>query len=189
MTIFDNNVSLYFFSAVLQANTALIAFAAVFAVFRFQMLVQSLHNKDAEIITFIDNYFARVPLSVPDEIRVNYNRLEDLFDGIRSLLSDPEYKPSYKNYVQFLINHRMIPIFVHERHELIQKQQSLIKRFRWPMISLVLVIVSSLCLLPMSNYLHTAEATFELLAIIVVVLLNIWALVLNIRFVFITIKE
>jgi hypothetical protein len=189
MNIFDNNVSLYFFSAVLQANTALIAFAAVFAVFRFQLLVQSLQNKDSEIIQLVDKYLARKPMETPEELRSHYAHIQTLEDAINALVADPGYQPSYRSWIVSLAKNQPLASLFLERRQLVDKQANLKKRFKWPMLSILFVILLALCVLRFSNYVHTAMSDLEFVPIIFTASLNIWALILNTKFVFTNIKN
>jgi len=189
MNIFDNNVGLYFYSAVLQANTALIAFAAVFAVFRFQAIVESLHHKDSEITSLIEYFFARIPMEAPDEIRFHFTHLTTLRHALEEILANPSYNPPYKESVQKLSDDTHLEVLFVERTHLLQKQRQLKALFRLPLISVLIVIVMSLCLLPLSNYFHNYLAQWEYVPIVATILTNIWSLVINVQFVFRTINE
>lgn len=183
--MFDNNVALYFYSAVLQANTALIAFAAVFVVFKFQLMSQALQNKDSEIIQFIDNYFS----SVPEEIRFYYNNISIIFNQINSRIADPTYQPQYRKKVESLIANPRASRLMQERKQIVDRQILLKNNFRWPMLSILPVIIICLCLLPFSYNLHLYYSNYELPLIAFVIVLNVWALILNVVFVFKTISE
>jgi hypothetical protein len=181
---FDNNTGLYFYSAVLQANTALIAFAAVFAVFRFQTIVNSIQAKDAAIAILIENYFARKPMDVPEEIRKHFTHFQTLQLALADLLADPNYKPEYRSWVFSLEKHEDLRVLLQERSELVSDQLRLNSQFVWPLISVLIVIVLSLCLLPLATIIHVAVTSWEAVPIAATVLLNVWALALNSRFVF-----
>jgi uncharacterized membrane protein len=187
--MFDNSVGLYFYSAVLQANTALIAFAAVFVVFKLQLLSQSLQNKDSDISSFIQNHFAVMGQAIPDDVWKHFNDIGNIIEHIRAILSDKEFRPSYRPRLESLENSQSLAKLVTERGQIVERQLFLRERFRWPILSVLSVIIVSLCILPFSYNLHKYYSNIELYIILFVVGLNIWALILNTYFVFNTIKK
>jgi hypothetical protein len=182
--MFDNNVGLYFYSAVLQANTALIALAAVFVVFRFQILSQSLQKKDLEIIKVIEGWFTFKPASMPGELKSHFDNLDNIMPYIISLSKSDSFKKSTNEVLKILVDDIELGRLIEERKQIIDRQISLKSNFRRPMLSILCVIILSLCLLPFSYNLHMYYSNFELWIILSVIGLNIYALIINAIFVF-----
>jgi hypothetical protein len=189
MNFFENNVSLYFYSAVLQANTALIAFAAVFVVFRLQQLSQNLQNKETEIIQLIDNHFVRRPMDTPEELKSQYMHIQTLEDALKRLIKDTDPEDRSRSWIMSLSENQSLARLFLERQHFVDRLVDLKRQFKWPMLSILFVILFSLCMLPLSNYMHSSMPCWEYLPILITILLNVWALMINTMFVFKTIKD
>jgi hypothetical protein len=189
MTIFDNYTSLYFYSAVFQGNAALIAFAAVFIVFKLQLLSQSTHSNQSSIESFARDQYAMNSSHVPEEIRSKFVDVEGLFPEMDRLISDPKYGPSNLHVTKSLRRNSTFIALIAEHKLLLSKRDDLISDIRAPFLQLLSVIILSLLILPLSTYVHSLGIYVEACLMIVVIVLNIVALVTNTRLVLKALKN
>jgi hypothetical protein len=189
MTLFDNYTSLYFYSAVFQGNAALLAFAAVFVVFKLQVLSQSLQSNETSIATFARDHFAMNSAQVFEPIRAKFTDVEAILPEIDKLLTDPAYGQTRHNIIQSLRSNTTFVALIGEHKIVKSKRSQLIAEVRKPFVQLLIVMIISLLLLPISNFVHSLGVWIEAGFIAFTILLNVVALVTNTMFVFRALKN
>ncbi len=189
MSIFDNNTSLYFYSAVFQGNMALLALIGVFVVYKLQILSNVLLRKDDQIISLIEEFCKKSIGSVPDFLWDILRSPDEFETKVKEKLGDPEYKVNFRPYLQTLIKNPELNNHLEDRRQIIRIQEKIVTEMKLPFSVVLAVIIVSLVLLPMSLKLHCQFPMSELFAVIGTVILNIIALTLNTKFVFKTLRE
>jgi hypothetical protein len=82
MVDIGENTGLYLYSAILQANMALLALLGVFIIFRLERIDDFLQRIDDRIIEFIGTFFADRHARVPIELRAQLDDIGKLRDGL-----------------------------------------------------------------------------------------------------------
>jgi hypothetical protein len=181
---FDQYTGLYFYSAIFQGNMALIAFAGVFAVFRIQLLAQSIQLKESEITKFLSAHYTSNSYPLPEELRSHFNNVLNIMTHINALLSDPNYRPSSRGRLEHLPNNQTLQSMLRELGQLTALKQTIISNLRFPFASIVAIILISVTLIPFASQIHSCGGVTEALFFGAVLLAQTISIVMNGKFVF-----
>jgi hypothetical protein len=162
---------------------ALLAFAAVFVVFKLQILTGVLQAKEKEIILCAQQWFSQSTGVIPDDIRLALQNISGFNEWIEIKLSDKKYTPRYRNALASFSKMPDVNYLFNEHKYIISQQSQVILRMRFPFLSVLLVIIVSLLLLPFATAIHSVPI-LELSLFITMIIFNIASLVINTRFVF-----
>lgn len=189
MNLFDNYTGLYFYSAVFQGNMALLAFTGVFVVFRLQLLSQAIQYKEAEVINFMINCYDNKPQWIHQEVRSHFDDLKNIKFHIQTLLDNRDWQPSNRGTLEALQQNFTFSMSIEELKKIENQKKNIISKIKFPFGSLLAVVILSLILLLATNYIHTTNFWLEICMFILTLLLNIWALYINVKFIFKTVVE
>jgi hypothetical protein len=183
MSVFNDNVGLYFFSAILQGNMALFALVGVFVVFKYQHVASELANKDAQILTFAKNYFAMIS-EIRTYRRVSLtSRVGPAIKQEIKKLADQKAANIVQARARELLRHPEFADLFQERDGLIGKRNSLSDEIRRPFFWTTGVIIGSLIFLAAIYPIHVNAPGLEVALVVGTVIVNIWAVYLNTKFI------
>ena len=162
---------------------ALLAFAAVFVVFKLQIISGVLQAKENEIISNAQEWFLQSSVRMPDDIRLALQNISSFDDWMQARLSDVNYKPLYRKALDSFSKIPEVNDLLIEHKRIFSQRSQLIQRMRLPFLSVLIVIIGSLLLLPFASAIHSIPI-LELWMFIIMVVANIASLIINTRFVF-----
>ncbi|MBA4311923.1 MAG: hypothetical protein C0417_04760 [Chlorobiaceae bacterium] len=187
-SFFGNNTALYFYSAVFQGNMALIALAGIFATFVLQQNLQKLNSNGEKLISFVlertkHNHFAgqwlhswfvdpqrlldRIDYIQNGGMKVSENNKVESINLIKSFNNDAAYLRIRTQHINLKNNNARIV-------------DALKKPFYWT----ISVIILSLVLLALANYIHKLWDLYEWIPICLIIVLNVIALFENKKYIF-----
>lgn len=166
------NTGLYLYSAILQANMALLALLGVFVIFRLERVANALKNLDEMIFEYIDKFFNSLGSSIPDEVQQRFHNIGGLQKHIEDQLAKPEYRPSYRHQLEELLKRDSFKDFMSARGKEARRHQEIIGSFETPFGMLLVVVIASLVLLPTASIVHSCCKNVEVLLFSSMVLLN-----------------
>ena len=192
-SIISDTVGLYFFSAVFQGNMALIALSGVFTIFKVQQLNNEIQNIENIVKSYVRNSFSSSydHSRLMQEPALNYkdiselpNKLEELYEKEKSNRSGiakkaKEIKNDKENFIPRL----------KEYEELIQNKYAITSRMKKPFMLTLLVILLAIIFLPSVYFLHNNFILWEIISILTIIFINIWALIENSIFIFSVLKK
>ena len=185
--ISNGYVGLYFYSAVLQANIALLALLGVFVVFKRQEIMTQLQGLESALISFVQNYLDYSQVS-GKHIALNYSDVAHLKSVVEEMANDKGGPLNVKTQAMALTSKPEFHSRFQERQAILDKHSKVFPMLKLPFISILVVVLLSLLLLPFAQFIHENFRPFELYIILFVVVANIFALVVTTRFVWRTLQ-
>lgn len=173
MNPLDNYTSFYFYSSVFQGNMGLLAFAAIFVVYKIQLLNNEIQLADQAIAERLNDWYSKENIPMSHETSM---LLIDL-DALESVHADT-LDPRLKEFCESNIFRTW-----HIRRHALRVNISAVKRsLRQPLYWTLSVIFASLVLLPLSSLIHTEPWFVEWLLVLVIIVLNFISLIKSVRF-------
>lgn len=184
--------SLYVFSAILQAYTALLAITGAFVIFRFQSLDQQIERREDRLSLEVEDiqhtgierppppgltrYNARQLIMMLDDVMYGPRRRATLDMG-RDAYRVELVRDELRTYYDRLRDQAAAIIL-----EVGALKQHFRRRFVKPLVTLTLTVVAAAVALPVSENLHH-HPTAELAVVTFVVLVAVWATLETVRFI------
>lgn len=173
MNPLDNYTSFYFYSSVFQGNMALLAFAAIFVVYKIQLLNNEIQLADQAIAERLNEWYSRENIPMSHEtsmLLIDLDALESVhMDTLDQRLKEFCESNTFRTW--------------HIRRHALRVNISAVKRsLSQPLYWILSVIFSSLVLLPLSSLIHTEPWYFEWSLVLVVIVLNVVSVMKVVRF-------
>jgi hypothetical protein len=185
---FSPTTGLYFYSAIFQGNMALLGLVGVFAVFIAQQLESQIVEVENNIRAFVDRFVDQKGLG--RNYPTNWHSVSDYDMVLQNVLESPDYNEDAKRCAEELINDISHASIWAIRGLLILEHDRIIDSIKKPMIWTVIVIMLSLLLLPFADTIHQGVSTRnECLLFLLTVVVNTYALWLNVRFIIVSLKR
>lgn len=182
MSISNEYVGLYFYSTIFQGNMALLGLLGVFVVFKRQELTSELQGKENAIVTFVQNYLDLM-MHNGTHIALSYKDVPSLHKVIRDISEDKGYAGPFASRAKALYDDPNMLSRLAEREDLLQRRSRIFRTMIKPFVFILSVIVVSLILLPFAYSIHNYIPNLEIYPILLLILLNIYALFISSRFV------
>ena len=179
---FGDFTGLYFYSTVVQGNMALLGLAALFAVFRLQVLYGLRSESNDKIIFYIKEHYAQAG-GLPPWLRHHSWNADQLLHALRAFKGGADYPERDARLTREILEESHLTQLVVEKGVLEHLQKDVAASLKRPLLLTVSVTAISLVLLPFASAIHRLGSLDEGLLFIAVILLNIVALVANFRFV------
>lgn len=187
MTFLDTT-GLYFYSAIFQGNMALLGLVGVFAVFIAQQLESQIVEVESNIRAFVDRFTEMKGQG--RNFPTYWHSVSDYDMVLQNVLSSPEYDDDAKRCAQELLNDLSHASIWAIRGLLQLEHDKIIDSIKQPVIWTVIVILLSLVLLPFANLIHQAAGTLvEGALFVLTILVNAYALWLNVRFIVVSLQR
>jgi hypothetical protein len=193
----NENLSLYFYSAIFQGNMALLAFLGVFVVFKMQTIMNDKYNKETALVKFVQKYFEIGFGSVKDNSQwfletgypeIYYPDVKNLNELIKKLTYHQSFSLEMRSRITWLYH---LPFYKNKLSDLEMLNQSneyVRKGFKLSAYLLSFIIIIALILLIYSSCIHKVYPSYELYFLGSVALTNIVALIITVKFIFKVIK-
>jgi hypothetical protein len=207
-SFFSDSTALYFYSAVFQGNMALIALAGIFAVYALQQNSQRSRNNDDKLQNYV--HLQMVTGFFQDLLRPWDTDAEQLFRRILFYQTDgkitdgsvttydgkvldethPDINEYYKavEKIKEFRNSSLYLNIISERSLVKNISKSIITDLRIPFLWTASVILLSLIWLPFANELHRHIQLLEAIPMVILIILDVIALILNARYVYLTLQ-
>ena len=163
--------SFYFFSALFQGNSALLALSAMFIIYTRQSIENNIFKLEKIITDYLRsssniaiNYGSVLSLESYNEQHFR-NLDEAARKKIKNAMTEDAWKKRFK-----------------ELKGLINKNNNLWNEARRPMVSMLVILIVSTIILPFSNVLHEVKP-FELIVIVIVMTAEIISLFILFNFI------
>ena len=180
--ICNEYVGMYFYSAVLQGNMALLALLGVFVVFKRQELTIDLQGKDNAIVSYVQNYLDMFsPIS--KHVAINYPNVEGIPTELLNMSNDEKVHGTTRTQAKDLYDDSNFKARYAERKELVDRRAKIVSLMAPAFIWILSIIIVSLVLLPFVHSIHAKTPWLELLLIVATIISNIWALIVTKGFV------
>lgn len=173
MNALDSYTSFYFYSSVFQGNMALLAFAAIFVVYKVQLLNNEIQLADQAIAERLNEWYSRENIPMSHETSMLLIDL-DALESVHMDTLDPRLK-------EFCESNTFRTWHI-RRHALRVNIAAVRRSLRQPLYWILSVIFSSLVLLPLSSLIHTEPWYLEWSLVLVVIALNVIAVMKVVRF-------
>jgi hypothetical protein len=173
MNPLDNYTSYYFYSSIFQGNMGLLAFAAIFVVYKIQLLNNEIQLADQAIAERLNDWYTKEEIPMSHETSM---LLIDL-DALEAVHADT-LDPRLKQFCESNIFRTW-----HIRRHALRVNISAVKRsLTQPLYWTLSVVFTSLVLLPLSTLIHTEPWYFEWSLVAIVIVLNIISVVKTVGF-------
>jgi hypothetical protein len=173
MNPLDSYTSFYFYSSVFQGNMALLAFAAVFVVYKIQLLNNEIQLADQAIAERLNDWYSHHNVPMSHETSMLLIDL-DALEHVHADTLDPQLKEFCESNV-FRTWHL-------RRHALRVNISAVKRSLRQPLYWTLSVIFSSLVLLPLSSLIHIEPWYVEWSLVLVIIILHTISLLHIVRF-------
>jgi hypothetical protein len=164
MNPLDSYTSFYFYSSVFQGNMALLAFAAIFVVYKIQLLNNEIQLADQAIAERLNDWYSKGNIPMSHETSMLLIDL-DALEHVHADTLDPKLKEFCESNIFRTWHIR--------RHALRVNISAVRRSLRQPIYWVLSVIFTSLVLLPLSSLIHTEPWYLEWSLVLVVIVLNI----------------
>ncbi len=183
MDIFGDFTGLYFYSTVVQGNMALLGLAALFAVFRLQVLYELRGETNTKVVSFVREFFYEEQGRLPRWLHAHAWNADELVHALKGFKGgEKSGEEDYRIAQEILADSHFTQLLVEKSFlEMFQKQVT--TGLKIPLLLTVSVTAFSLVLLPFSPAIHRLGILGEGGLFVVVIFLNIIALISNFRFV------
>ncbi len=181
MDIFGDFTGLYFYSTIVQGNMALLGLAALFAVFRLQVLYELRGEANNKIVSFVKEFFFEERGGLPRWLHAHAWNADELVHALKGF-KEGDKEADYQRAQEILADRHFTQLLV-EKSFLEMFQKEVTTGLRKPLLLTVSVTAFSLVLLPFSAAIHRLRIFGEGGLFVIVILLNIIALISNFRFV------
>ncbi len=173
MNPLDAYTSYYFYSSVFQGNMALLAFAAIFVVYKIQLLNNEIQLADQALAERLNDWYTRENISMSHETSMLLIDL-DALESAHTDTMDPKLK--------LFCESNTFRTWHIRRHALRVNISAVRRSLKQPMYWTLSVIFFSLVLLPLSTLIHTEPWYFEWSLVFLVIVLNVVSLSKSVRF-------
>ncbi len=173
MNALDSYASFYFYSSVFQGNMALLAFAAIFVVYKVQLLNNEIQLADIALAERLNDWYARENVPMSHETSMLLIDL-DALEMAHLDTMDPNLK--------IFCESNSFRTWHIRRHALRVNISVVRKSLRQPLYWTLSVIVLSLFLLPFSSLIHGEPWYVEWTLVFIVIVFNVISLTKSVRF-------
>lgn len=184
MNYLNDSVSLYFYSAVFQGNMAVLALIGVFVVFRLQQLANQLQSKEIVILNYIQGRFDTIRQG---GVPINYDKVTDIINELEMIANNATgvaYGDHIQQRAKEISEEEGLLRRLEEYSSLSDEILGIKRKWKFPFILILCVILLALIFLAIAFWVHTNYPFYEMLLIAFTILLNIFALVYNAKFIF-----
>lgn len=189
MHYLSNSSGLYFYSAVIQGNMALLALIGVFIVFKLQKIANDLDRLNSRIIEFVAIYVDLTSLFGKTTSLPMDQEVETLPLILNRLITDKNQSILVHNQVNDIQRSKKYLQLYEKRKFLNGMKLKIRQRMKVPFLWTLSVIVISLIFISLSHALHNYSEILELICMVCTILINVYALNLNTEFIWLTLQE